>query len=90
MKEVTIRAEDKDGQLLGTRTVDMPENMEDLHASFEDKDIVELALRSFVIDVQRELRTAARGGKVESDTVKAFKKLTPEQMAKALAAVASA
>jgi hypothetical protein len=88
MKSVTITAENKDGVKLGSRDVDMPETIEELQDQFEDKDIVKLALRSWVIDVQREIRTEATGGKKESDAVKAFKKLSPEKQAEMLAKLA--
>ena len=85
MKTVTIEAYDKAGVLLGKRDEDQPETMAELTSQFEDADIVKLAWRSHVIDVQRELRDEVRKPSKESDLVKAFKKMSPEEQAKAMA-----
>lgn len=61
MIKVTIKAEDKDGKLLGTSEEEKPETMAELLALAEEKDIVSGYWKSYVIDVQRELRNKARG-----------------------------
>ena len=80
MEKVTIIANDKNGVELGRRVVDKPGSFDELRDEFEDADILKLTWKAFVIDVQRELR----GPKAESDLVKAFKKMSPAEQAKAL------
>jgi hypothetical protein len=89
MKQVTIEAFDKDGNKLGEQVEDQPETMAELLDQFEEKDIVSMVWRSHAIDVQRELRSKARGPKTETAELKAFKKLTPEQQAALLAQLAN-
>jgi hypothetical protein len=79
MKTTLIEAFDKDGNKLGEREVDQPETMEELQDQFEEKDIIKLAWRSFVIDVQRELRAEAVNGRTSNQLAKKVKQLTPEQ-----------
>lgn len=80
MKKVTIIANDKNGVELGRREEELAETLDELTGLAEDSDIVKLYNKAYVIDVQRELR----GPKAESDFVKAFKKLSPAEQAKAL------
>ena len=85
MTKETIEAFDKDGAKLGEQVEDKPGTIEELREQFEDSDIVKLAWRSHVIDVQRELRAKVRAPSKENDNVKAFKKMTPEQQAALIA-----
>ena len=88
MKTATIEAYDKAGVLLGKREEPWPETFQELVDQFEQADIVKLAWRSHVIDVQRELRDAVRKPSKESDLVKAFKTMSLEEQAEAMKRVA--
>lgn len=91
MKTVTIEAYDKDGNLLGKKDVEQPETLDELMDYVkEEKEILEKFWRSEAIDIQRKLRTEARGPSKESENVKIFKTLSPERQAEILAALANA
>jgi hypothetical protein len=90
MKTMMIEARDADKELLGTQEIKVPENMDDLHELFKDDEIIDLVMRSYVIDVQRKLRTEARGPRKETDQVKAFKKLSVEEQEKLIALLKNA
>lgn len=72
MTEKTITAENKDGVKLGERKIEVAQTMAELHEQFEDKDILALVYRAYVIDVQRELRAEATKG-APSDKSKVLK-----------------
>lgn len=75
MEKVTIEAFDKNGVKLGERDEEKPTTMAELLDQFEEKDIVTLVWRSHAIDVQRELRAAARGPVTKTPAELAFAKL---------------
>ena len=62
MERITVRAENKDGVLLGTQLINRATTMDELREEFEDKDILALVYRSHIIDVQRDLRAKALAG----------------------------
>jgi hypothetical protein len=62
MEQITVRAENKEGVLLGTQLINRATTMDELREEFEDKDILALVYRSHIIDVQRELRSKALAG----------------------------
>lgn len=80
IKDVEIVAKDKNGNELGKTTADKPETFQEILDNFDEKEVVTLFWGAFVIKEQARLR----GAKKELDTVKAFKKLTPEQQAQLL------
>src|SRR5258706_7808077 len=62
MIKVNVIAENKDGVKLGERVIDKAQTMAELVEQFEEKDIISMVYRSFVIDIQRELRADAMKG----------------------------
>ena len=62
MEKITVRAENKEGVLLGTQLINKATTLEELREEFEDKDILALVYRSHIIDVQRDLRAKALAG----------------------------
>jgi hypothetical protein len=87
MKTETIEARDSDGNLLGTEVIQVPETVAELLTLKKDEEVVDLAMRSIKIDVQRTLRAKARGPVKMTENEKAFKKLSPEMQAKLLEAL---
>lgn len=88
MKTVTITKKTKSGEVLGTMEVEKPETFAELVEQFEEKDIVTLAWRSFVIDMQRDLDSRKATKRPETELERAFKKMSPEKQAEALEHVA--
>lgn len=79
MTKKLIIAKDKAGVELGRQEEPRPETFAELVENFEEKDILRLAWAAHVIEVQAKLRAEVRTPSKESEQVKAFKKLTPEQ-----------
>lgn len=63
MIKYTIEARDRDGNALGSRECELPSNMAEAIKVFGDeKAVLRRCIQHYVVEVQAELRAAARKG----------------------------